>query len=154
MTVLSRYVGEQPTRDRDIPVASFSGNGGHRERDRCLRRQRDKYFSVRNRPNTGFLALIWCFLQEKYWFRDFPDLFPRPGIFFGFLSSMSRFFRSNRAHRDRDKGKQRTDRYRDRCSPTHRDSSPEPIDFRFWISTKLTHQCSNQSHQIFTSLSR
>jgi hypothetical protein len=43
-TVLYRYVGEQPTTDRDMPVASFSGNGGHRERDRCLRRQQDKYF--------------------------------------------------------------------------------------------------------------
>ncbi|KAJ7326310.1 hypothetical protein DFH08DRAFT_816651 [Mycena albidolilacea] len=27
--ILYQYVGEQPTKDRDIPVASFSGNGGH-----------------------------------------------------------------------------------------------------------------------------
>jgi hypothetical protein len=47
--ILSRYVGEQPTEDR---------NRGHRERDRCLRRQRDKIYSRRNRPNTVFLALI------------------------------------------------------------------------------------------------
>jgi hypothetical protein len=117
MSVLSRYVGEQPTEDRDIPVASFSGNGGHHEHDRCLRRQQDKIPSRRNRPNT-------VLPKEKYWFRDFLNLFPRPGIFFGFFRQFHDFFEATELTVTMTKATQWTVHYRDRCSPTHRDSTP------------------------------
>jgi hypothetical protein len=37
--ILYRGVGEQRPEDRDTAVALFSGNGVHRERDRCSLRQ-------------------------------------------------------------------------------------------------------------------
>jgi hypothetical protein len=114
---------EQPTKDRDIPVASFSGNGGHREHDCCLRRQQDKISSCRNRPNTGFLALIQCFPKSNTAFMTFPTYSQGQDFFSDFFRQCRDFFEAIELTVTVTKATQRTVRYRDRCSPTHGDST-------------------------------
>ncbi|KAJ7750265.1 hypothetical protein B0H16DRAFT_1691620 [Mycena metata] len=67
-TILYILVGEQQAEGRDTAVAPFLGNGAHRERDGCLKRQRGIFFGGYLRGYYGSSDMFPAFRSLNCWF--------------------------------------------------------------------------------------